>query len=59
MRMPVSWAAKPVSAAYRGIDKYLHRGAVFGTINRVSNARKILAGMRNNPRNWRIEDLEV
>jgi len=25
----------------------------------VSNARKILAGMRRNARNWRIEDLEV
>ena len=25
----------------------------------VSNAKKILAGMRRNARNWRIEDLEV
>jgi hypothetical protein len=25
----------------------------------VSNASKILAKMRQNPRNWRIEDLEV
>jgi hypothetical protein len=25
----------------------------------VSNANKILAGMRRNARNWRIEDLEV
>ena len=25
----------------------------------MSNAKKILAGMRKNPRNWRIEDLEV
>ena len=25
----------------------------------VSNAKKILAGMRKNPRNWRMEDLEV
>jgi hypothetical protein len=25
----------------------------------VSNAKKILAGMRRNSRNWRMEDLEV
>ena len=25
----------------------------------MSNAKKILAGMRKNPRNWRIEDLEI
>ena len=25
----------------------------------VSNAKKILAGMRRNARNWRMEDLEV
>ena len=25
----------------------------------MSNARKILAGMRRNARNWRMEDLEV
>lgn len=25
----------------------------------VSNAKKILEGMRRNARNWRIEDLEV
>lgn len=25
----------------------------------MSNARKILARMRKNPRNWRMEDLEV
>jgi hypothetical protein len=25
----------------------------------VSNAQKILAGMRKNPRDWRMEDLEV
>jgi len=36
----------------------LLRGAVFGTIQQMSNAKKILAGMRKNPRDWRIEDLE-
>ena len=25
----------------------------------MSNAKKLLAGMRKNPRNWRMEDLEV
>jgi hypothetical protein len=25
----------------------------------VANAAKILSGMRNNPRDWRIEDLKV
>ncbi len=25
----------------------------------MANAKKILAGMRRNPRNWRMEDLEV
>ncbi|MBS1854864.1 MAG: type II toxin-antitoxin system HicA family toxin [Acidobacteria bacterium] len=25
----------------------------------MSNANKILAGMRKNPRNWRMEDLKV
>ena len=29
------------------------------TLGRVGNAAKILAGMRNNPRDWRIEDLKV
>ena len=34
-------------------------GTVSGTIFGVSNAKKILARMRANPRNWRMEDLEV
>ncbi|SPF53950.1 hypothetical protein SBA4_5970005 [Candidatus Sulfopaludibacter sp. SbA4] len=25
----------------------------------MSNAKKVLNGMRKNPRNWRMEDLEV
>jgi hypothetical protein len=25
----------------------------------VANAKKILAGMRKNPREWRMEDLQV
>ena len=34
-------------------------GTVHGTIAEVANVAKILRRMRNNPRDWRIEDLKV
>ena len=38
---------------------YLRGGTSCGTIELVGNAAKILAGMRSNPRDWRIEDLKT
>ena len=34
-------------------------GTACGTIGQVGNAVKILAGMRSNPQDWRIEDLKT
>ena len=34
-------------------------GTACGTIPLVGNAAKILAGMRSNPQDWRIEDLKI
>jgi hypothetical protein len=34
-------------------------GTAGGTIRLVANAAKIVERMRNNPRDWRIEDLKI
>ncbi len=34
-------------------------GTTGGTVNWMANAEKILERMRNNPRDWRIEDLKI
>jgi hypothetical protein len=38
---------------------YLHLGTEYGTTQAMSKTDKLIEKMRQNPRDWRIEDLKV